>query len=275
MTRKIQQLSDSGARVSYLEEGDGLPLVLIHGVGMNADTWFLQTEQLSRYFRVIAVDMPGHGQSTGFSHPATLKDYVEWLASFLQARKEQRFAIAGHSMGALITAGIAIDYPQLVSHAVVISGVYKRDEAARKAVLQRAKELAQGDVRLDAPLERWFDDSAADSPLRNRVGTWLQQVDRHGYARAYQAFATGDRVYSDRWNEMDCPVLVMTGEKDSNSNPQMTAAMADAARSGKAVIVENARHMLNLTDGVRVNQEILAFLSPDTAIVSPPEPVKE
>lgn len=74
---------------------------------------------------------------------------------------------------------------------------------------------------------------------------------------------------------MDCPVLVMTGEKDSNSNPQMTAAMADAARSGKAVIVENARHMLNLTDGVRVNQEILAFLSPDTAIVSPPEPVKE
>lgn len=141
MTRKIQQLSDSGARVSYLEEGDGPPLVLIHGVGMNADTWFLQTEQLSRYFRVIAVDMPGHGQSTGFSHPATLKDYVEWLASFLQARKEQRFAIAGHSMGALITAGIAIDYPQLVSHAVVISGVYKRDEAARKAVLQRAKEL--------------------------------------------------------------------------------------------------------------------------------------
>lgn len=275
MTRKTQQLSESDLQVSYLEKGKGAPLVLIHGVGMNADAWFPQMDVLSRYFRVIAVDMPGHGESSGFRHAATLKDYVQWLAAFLQTQPERRFAVAGHSMGALITAGIAIDYPSRVNHAIVMSGVFKRSDAARNAVLKRARELVSGDVRLDAPLDRWFSDDQHEQPLRQKVGEWLQTVNLDGYARAYQAFAAGDRFYSDRWNEMHCPVLVMTGELDANSNPEMTRQMAQAAPQGQAVIVANARHMLNLTDADRVNQEIIQFLHPVAAAVTQKEPVKE
>ena len=263
MTRKIQQLSESGLRVSYLEEGEGQPLVLIHGVGMNADAWYPQIEVLSRHFRVLAVDMPGHGESSGFQHPVSLKEYVHWLAQFLQTQHEQNFAVAGHSMGALITAGIAIEHPELVNHAVVMSGVFKRNDSARDAVLKRAQELASGSVRLDAPLERWFSAQPHELPLRQQVGGWLKQVNLAGYARAYQAFADGDRWYSDRWNEMQCPVLVMTGELDANSNPNMTHQMAEAAPHGQAVVVANAKHMLNLTDADRVNEEILSFLNTD------------
>ncbi|MBK5016701.1 alpha/beta fold hydrolase [Pantoea sp. S62] len=262
MTRKTQLLSESELQVSYLEAGQGAPLVLIHGVGMNADAWMPQMAALSRYFRVIAVDMPGHGESSGFRHPATLTDYVQWLALFLQTQPERSFAVAGHSMGALITAGIAIDYPQLVNHAIVISGVFKRNDSARNAVLKRAKELASGNVGLDAPLDRWFSNEHDEQPLRQQVGAWLQQVDIDGYACAYQAFASGDRMYSERWKELQCPVLVMTGELDANSNPDMTRQMALAARHGQAVIVANAKHMLNLTDADRVNSEILSFLNP-------------
>ncbi|GAA0520166.1 alpha/beta hydrolase [Tatumella terrea] len=267
MTRKIQQLSESGLQVSYLEKGEGQPLVLIHGVGMNADAWYPQMDLLSRYFRVLAVDMPGHGESSGFHHAAGLKDYVRWLVLFLQTQPEQHFAVAGHSMGALITAGIAIDHPELVNHAIVMSGVFKRSNSARDAVLKRAEELASGRVRLDAPLDRWFSDQPYEQPLRQQVGGWLQQVNLDGYARAYQAFAEGDRFYSDRWNEMQCPVLVMTGELDTNSSPDMTHRMAQAAAQGQAVVVANAKHMLNLTDADRVNDEILSFLSMDTGNV--------
>lgn len=261
MMRKTQRLCNSQMRVSYLEAGEGAPLVLIHGVGMNAESWFPQIEALSAHFRVIAVDMPGHGESEAFSRPVTLPDYVAWLAEFLEQRPETRFAVAGHSMGALITAGLAIDHPQQVRHAIVMSGVYRRSEAARRAVLQRAEELAAGDAQLDSPLARWFGDDARETALRDRVGGWLQQVNLQGYAAAYQAFAGGDEVYADRWDEMQCPVLVLTGELDANSNPQMARAMADAAPRGQAVIIANARHMVSLTDAARVNQEIIAFLT--------------
>ncbi len=76
MMRKTQRLSDSQMRVSYLEAGEGTPLVLIHGVGMNAESWFLQIEALSAHFGVIAVDMPGHGESEAFNRPVRLPDYV-------------------------------------------------------------------------------------------------------------------------------------------------------------------------------------------------------
>ncbi len=261
MMRKTQRLSDSQMRVSYLEAGKGAPLVLIHGVGMNAESWFPQIEVLSRHFRVIAVDMPGHGESDAFSRTVTLRDYVAWLAEFLATQPESRFAIAGHSMGALITAGLAITHPTLVSHAIVMSGVYKRSDVARHAVLQRARELAAGNAQLDSPLARWFGDDEREVALRKQVGGWLQQVNVQGYAAAYQAFASGDEVYADRWSEMQCPVMVLTGELDANSNPQMAYAMAAAAPQGQAVIIANARHMVSLTDAGRVNEEMLSFLT--------------
>ncbi|CAI0721489.1 alpha/beta hydrolase [Serratia ficaria] len=266
MMRKTQLLSDSQMRVSYLEAGEGAPLVLLHGVGMNAASWYPQIEALSRDFRVIAVDMPGHGESEAFTRPVTLTDYVAWLSDFLRTRPEARFAVAGHSMGALITAGLAIDHSEQVSHAIVMSGVYRRSETARRAVLQRARELAAGEALLDSPLARWFSDDAHEAALREQVGGWLSQVNLQGYAAAYQAFADGDRVYADRWQEMRCPVLVLTGELDANSNPQMAREMAAAAPQGRAVIILGARHMVSLTDAPRVNHEMLSFLRYGSAV---------
>ncbi|WP_312141094.1 alpha/beta fold hydrolase [Pantoea septica] len=265
MMRKTQRLSNSQMRVSYLEAGQGAPLVLIHGVGMNAEVWYPQIEALSARFRVIAVDMPGHGESDAFSRSVSLPDYVAWLAEFLDQRPEARFAVAGHSMGALIAAGLAIDYPERVSHAIVMSGVYRRSDAARQAVLRRAQELAAGSADLDSPLARWFGDDEREAALRERVGCWLQQVNLQGYADAYQAFASGDEVYADRWDEMACPVLVLTGELDANSNPQMARAMAAAAPQGQAIVVANARHMVSLTDAERVSQEMMTFLTAPAA----------
>lgn len=265
MMRKTRQLSNPNLRVSYLEAGEGTPLVLIHGVGMNAESWAPQMAALQSSFRVIAIDMPGHGESEGFQHAATLQDYVNWLAAFLQQEPDASFAVAGHSMGALITAGLAIDYPALVSHALVMSGVYQRSDAAREAVMQRAQELAEGDAQLDSPLARWFSDTPEESAIRDQVSRWLQQVNVQGYARAYQAFAAGDRVYASRWREMQCPVLVLTGELDANSSPAMARQMAAAAPQGRAVIINNAKHMVSLTDAPRVNEEILTFLRPANA----------
>lgn len=261
MMRKTLRLSDSQQRVSWLEAGEGTPLVLIHGVGMNAESWQPQIDALSARFRVLAVDMPGHGQSDGFTRPVTLADYVAWLASFLRQQPDSAFAVAGHSMGGLLAAGLAIDYPPLVSHAIVMSSVFRRSAAAREAVLRRAQELAAGGGQIDAPLTRWFSDDDAEQALREQVGDWLRQVNLQGYATAYQAFATGDRVYADRWQDIRCPLLALTGERDANSSPQMAQAMADAAPLGEAVIIAGARHMVSLTDPAAVNQALFHFLT--------------
>ncbi|QGZ64759.1 alpha/beta fold hydrolase [Paraburkholderia acidisoli] len=244
----------------YVEQGHGEPLVLIHGVGMQAGAWYPQMSELSRDFRVIAVDMPGHGASTALDANAGLQQFVAWAIEFIEALNAGPVNLAGHSMGSLIAAGVAVTRPDLVKRVAVLNGVYRRTGEARDAVLQRAAELRSGTIDIETPLKRWFNAEEAQQVAAQRVEAWLKSVDLAGYATAYTAFARGDEVYADGWHSIACPALVLTGSDDPNSTPEMARQMAEAAHQGRAVVIDNERHMVNLTAPEAVNRALRAWL---------------
>ncbi|MFB9127363.1 alpha/beta fold hydrolase [Paraburkholderia dipogonis] len=251
----------SNKRVAhYLERGTGEPLVLIHGVGMQAEAWYPQIDELSSDFRVISVDMPGHGKSTALDANAGLQDFVDWAIEFIEALDAGPVNLAGHSMGSLIAAGVAVTRPDLIRRVAVLNGVYRRTAQARAAVLQRAAELRSGAIDVETPLKRWFNAEEAQRIAAQKVESWLRSVDLEGYATAYTAFANGDEVYADGWHTIACPALVLTGSDDPNSTPDMAWQMAGAARNGHAVVIANERHMVNLTAPREVNCALRAWL---------------
>ena len=259
MISKIQQLSNN--RVAhYFEQGEGEPLVLIHGVGMQAAAWTPQIEYFSKYYRVISVDMPGHGQSTKLADDASLQDFVNWTIEFITALGLGAVNLAGHSMGSLITTGVSVTRPDLVKRMAVLNGVYKRTPEAKDAVIQRAEELKTGHIDIETPLQRWFGDSEIEQQAARKVKSWLEDVDMSGYATAYSAFARGDAVYADQWSNIHCPALILTGTGDPNSTAEMAIQMASQAKNGKAVVIENERHMVNLTAPDKVNNVMQAWL---------------
>lgn len=258
MMSRTLRLSD-GASVRVIEAGAGAPLLLIHGVGMRAEAWGPQVAALSADNHVIAVDLPGHGESDPLPAVPDLPDYVAWAARVILALGIGPVSVAGHSMGSLIAGGLAIERPDLVRRVALLNGVHRRGPEARAAVLARAAEIATGTNRTDGPLARWF--SADQADLRDEVAGWLQAVSPNGYSCAYRAFAEGDTVYADRLGEIRCPLLVLTGDGDANSTPAMTTAMAAMAPRGSAVIIEGHRHMVNLTAPEAVTLELQRWLS--------------
>ncbi|PQV47669.1 alpha/beta fold hydrolase [Paraburkholderia sp. BL21I4N1] len=259
MTSTTLHLSNN--RVAhYLEQGTGEPLVLIHGVGMQAAAWYPQIEALSAGFRVISVDMPGHGESSALPANAGLEQFVAWAIEFIEALDAGPVNLAGHSMGSLIAAGAAVTRPDLVKRVAVLNGVYRRTVEARDAVLQRAAELRSGTIDVDTPLKRWFNAEEAQRSAAQKVESWLKSVDLAAYATAYTAFARGDEVYADGWRTIACPALVLTGSDDPNSTPDMTQRMAGVAHRGQAVVIQDERHMVNLTAPGQVNRALLAWL---------------
>jgi (E)-2-((N-methylformamido)methylene)succinate hydrolase len=244
MMPRTLQLSD-GTHARVIEAGTGAPLLLIHGVGMRAEAWGPQMAALSADYHVIAVDMPGHGATDLLPQDAVLQDYVAWAARVIRALALGPMAVAGHSMGALITAGLAVDHPDLVSRAAILNGVHRRSAEARAAVLARAAEIAAGHAEIEAPLARWF--APVEGEVREQVAGWLRMVSQAGYAAAYRAFAEGDRIYADRLGRIGCPLLVLTADGDRNSTPDMARSMAAMAPFGCAVIIPGHRHMVNLT----------------------------
>jgi len=247
--------------MAYAEQGAGEPLVLIHGVGMRLEAWVPQMAALGRSHRVIAVDMPGHGESRALPENAGLEAFVAWLGLFLDDLKLDRVNVAGHSMGALIAGGAAATFGSTVSRVALLNAVYRRDAAASAAVIERAREIRAGQVDVDGPLLRWFGADSRESDAYRLTHRWLSSVDRGGYATAYAAFAAGDSTYADCWPDVGCPALFLTGTDDPNSTPAMAQAMADAASHGYAVLIDGHRHMVNLTAPDEVNAILSEWLA--------------
>lgn len=258
MMSRTLRLSD-GLGVRVLEAGTGAPLLLIHGVGMKAEAWAPQIEALSPDHHVLAVDMPGHGASDPLPGAPGLADYVSWAARVILALGLGPVSVAGHSMGSLIAAGLAVAHPDLIRRAALLNGVFRRSPEARAAVLTRADEIASGRGSIDGPLSRWF--GPGDAAVRERVAGWLRAVPQAGYAAAYRAFAEGDATYADRLTAIRCPLLVMTADGDANSTPGMARDMAVLAPLGRAIVVPGHRHMLNLTAPEIVTAELRRWLA--------------
>ncbi len=257
----IPQRSKTPSGTAFVAVGRGEPLVLIHGVGMNLESWLPQIQALSERFEVIAADLPGHGDSTPLQEKADLTEFVRRFSKFLDEIGRGPASIAGHSMGALIAGGLAVEAPSQVRRVALLNGVYRRDPVARDAVRQRAAEIETGGFDREAPLRRWFGDGHEHEEAYVLSRRLLAEVDQRGYATAYQAFANGDAIYADRWAEVTCPALFLTGEGDLNSTPDMAHAMAASTRLGRAVIIPAHRHMVNLTAPQAVNNALSDWMS--------------
>lgn len=260
MTSTTLRLCDSGRTVALQDAGGGAPVVLVHGVGLCAEAWAPQIAALSQHHRVIAVDMPGHGSSEPLPEGSELPDFVAWLAEVIETLGCGPVAVAGHSMGALIAGGLAVDYPALTHRVALLNGVFRRAPEARAAVEMRATGLLTGQVDNETPLTRWFSDSPAEAGARADVARWLNAVDPAGYATAYGAFARGDTTYADRYSQITGPFMALTGDGDPNSTPAMSRTMAETVQDGRDVVVIGHRHMVNLTAPQIVNANLAHWL---------------
>ncbi|ACI58760.1 alpha/beta hydrolase fold (plasmid) [Rhizobium leguminosarum bv. trifolii WSM2304] len=246
---------------AYHQAGSGEPLVLIHGVGMRLEAWAPQIAFLSAGHRVIAVDMPGHGESAKLPAGSRLEEFVAWFGRFLDEMEIEAANVAGHSMGALVSGGAAATFGGRISRVAYLNGVFRRDQQAKAAVLARAAAIPVTGVDKEGPLARWFGDDPDSVVARELTRKWLNLVDPEGYAVAYAAFAGGDETYADRWKDVAGPALFLTGSDDPNSTPLMATQMAALAPKGWARIVDGHRHMVNLTAPDIVNSLLAEWLS--------------
>ena len=250
---------------AYSVAGEGDALVLIHGVGMNRGVWAPQVDALQDSFRVVSYDMLGHGASRLPTALPGLDEYAAQLAALLDHLQIDVAHVVGHSMGSLIALEFALQYPARVASVVALNAVYDRTPTQRAAVMQRAASLEGGGLEqpsIDATVARWFGDPVPGhlAQVAELVRSLLETVNPEGYARTYRLFASSDQAHVGRLPQLTVPALFMTGECDPNSSPAMSHSMATAAPRGRAEIIANERHMMNVTAPAIVNQRLVQFI---------------
>ena len=247
MIWKTRPRSDFGS-LQAIREGAGPVVLLLHGVGLRAEAWGAQIEDLAQDHTVIAPDMAGHGESPLRSCPTKVSAYVDVVAEAMT----EPAVVVGHSMGAMMALDLAARYPQKVRGVAALNAIYRRSEAAKQAVQARAASLDGVSMADPEPtLIRWFGE--APSSERTACKDWLIHVDPAGYKTAYTVFASEDGPSDEALGSLSCPALFMTGSEEPNSTPAMSKAMSARAPHGTAITIEGAAHMMPMTHPAAVN----------------------
>lgn len=258
MTWTIPQRSDGPSGLALSRAGSGPAIVLIHGVGLRSESWAGQMPALAERYEVIAVDLPGHGDSAPFDVSPSLADYVDRIADVI-AGKDGPAVVAGHSLGALIALEIAIRYPDLCAGAAALNAIFRRSKQASDAVRARADSLPLDKIADPEPtLERWF--SVDRNPdARQACRDWLLDADPASYKAAYTVFAASDGPSDEALRGLSCPALFLTGSEEPNSTPAMSEAMAALVPQGQSIVIPGAAHMMPMTHPDSVNAALLDF----------------
>ncbi|OCR23880.1 3-oxoadipate enol-lactonase [Pseudomonas syringae] len=253
------------AGTSYLATGQGHPVVLIHGVGLNKEMWGGQVVGLAPHYQVIAYDMLGHGASPRPAADTQLRGYAEQLEELLDHLGLAQATVIGFSMGGLVARAFALHFPQRISGMVILNSVFNRSAEQRAGVIARTSQAAEHgpDANAAEALSRWFsrEYQAANPAQIAAIRQVLADNDPQGYLTTYTLFATQDMYRAEDLGRIQVPTLIATGELDPGSTPEMARQLATHIPGAQVAVLAEQRHMMPVESPRLVNQVLLEFLT--------------
>jgi pimeloyl-ACP methyl ester carboxylesterase len=236
----------NGVKIHYIEEGQGEPVLLIHGFSANAFVnWVLPGVfgNLAKHYHVIALDNRGHG---GSGKPHEIEKYgpemVEDAIRLLDHLKIEKAHIVGYSMGGFITEKLVITHPERVICAVVGGAGWSRAEDDHAVIDQIAKSLEEGNGIL--PLMKALTPPGqpvpSDEQLKARNAMIMANNDPKALAACMRGMANLQTT-KQQLEENKVPVLAIIGEKDPLKKG--VDAMIGVFANVKVIVVKNGDHM--------------------------------
>lgn len=233
---------DTGART--VAHPDERTFVLIHGIGMGRIVFSDVGEVLATRGRVLAVDLPGFGDSPEPGAAATLETTAEVVARFIgDEAPGRKVVLVGHSMGTQIVAEVAHRHPELVDALVLIAPTVNRHErTASKQAL------------------RMIQDVTGEGPKVLLLGMWQYAKTSPLWFANKLRFMLGHRL-ERICPEIDAPALVLRGETDRVCPRDWVSEVADALPHGTMAEIPDRGHEAIIKSPEPVGSMILDFLA--------------
>ena len=252
-----------GLRVRYADRGSGDSVVLlIHGFGGDLDNWLFNLDALADNHRVLALDLPGHGESGKTIPEPSISGLAKFVGKFLEAVGVPSAHIVGHSMGGAIAMQMVTEHPESVDSLGLICSSGLGPEI-NSDYLQGFVD-AQSRRELKPVLQQLFtDESLVNRQLVDDVLKYkrLDGVDDVLRTLSAMLLSATQTILSDKVVASGKPTLVIWGEQDRII--PVAHARNISASGGPSVEVEifdSAGHMVQMEKANDVNRRLLEFL---------------
>ncbi len=237
--------------MAYLEGGQGRPLVFVHGAGNRAQVWQGVVEDLESDFRVLALDLPGHGGSS-CRLAESVEDYASWVLAFLEAMDLEDVVLVGHSMGGAITIKAVPNSSRVTGAVLVGTG------ATLTVNPKLLAGLEEDFINSVATMAKWCFSKGAPGELVEEAREMMLQAGRDVLHRDMYVCS----IYSGKKDlgAISVPTLVICGDKDVMTPVALSQELVDGIGDARLTVVTGAGHMVQLEAPQDVAGAIKEFL---------------
>ena len=235
-------------------------IVFSNSLGTDFRIWDAVCERLEDSYRLMLYDKRGHGLSESTPAPYAMSDHVDDLAALLDHLSIARAAVVGLSVGGMIAQGLAALHPGKVA-ALVLCDTAHKIGTTEMWNTRIAAVTGKGIASLaDAIMERWFTPAyrSPDNPDFVGYTAMLTRTDVDGYAGTCAALRDADLTESTR--ALKVPTLLMVGDQDGSTPPDLVRSTADLIKGSLFRIVADAGHLPNIEQPDAVASLIRGFL---------------
>ena len=229
-------------RLAIEVDGDGEPVVMIHGLGGTTNTFTPLLPAFARNKRV-RFDLPGSGRSSRVEGPLSIEKYLEATKSAMAAAKVEKAHVVGHSMGTIVAAHFAAAEPHAVKSLALFGPLLAPPDQARANIRGRAQQVRAEGMRPVADALVQASTSSETKQKRHAAVAFVRESlmgqDPDGYARSCEALA---EMQAADVSKITCPTLLVTGDEDVVSPPQSVRMMAQKIAGSRVEVLRGCGH---------------------------------
>ena len=252
---------DSKNTFYILNQKDNTPIVLIHGVGLNHKIWEPQINSFNN--TVLVYDILGHGNTPLTKSKISFDDFSSQLLNLIDELKFHKIHLVGFSIGSLIARNFATKYDSRLESLTLLCSVFKRSNEQQKVVNDRFELSKKSRSLSKKALKRWFtDDYINKNPkIYKKISSMLEENNMENFLKVYELFVThqDDEIFEN----IKTKTLIMTGENDIGSTPEMSNNLSKIIANSKVKIVSNGKHLCSIECADDVNNAIKEHINND------------
>ena len=245
---------DSQNTFYILDKKTDVPIVFIHGVGLNHKIWEPQINVFENTF--LAYDILGHGKTPLDKENLSFDDFSNQLINLIDELNIRRIHLVGFSIGSLIARNFASKYSDRLESLILLCSIFRRTEKQQQIVKDRF-ELAKKSKSLSKQaLKRWFTDEYLEKNPNtfNKINSILEQNSMENFLKIYELFV--NHKDDEQFEKIKTKTLIMTGEGDIGSTPEMSINLSKVINNSNVKIISKGKHLCSIECADDVNMAI-------------------
>lgn len=246
--------TDSKGTFYKLNQKKGIPIVFIHGVGLDHNIWDPQINEFDN--TVLIYDILGHGRTPLNKEKISFDDFSDQIIDLIDELKFSKIHLIGFSIGSLIARNFATRFSDRLKSLTLLCSIFNRSDNEQKIVNERFEQTKKDKKLTKDALNRWFNkDFIEKNPLiSDKIFSILNNNNMDNFIKVYSLFV--NHKDNEKFENINVKTLVMTGEGDVGSTPEMSDNLSKKIKNSEVKIIPVGKHLCSIECSYDVNNAI-------------------